>query len=219
MTRKRCNCCGKRRVLSAFARNKARPGGISGDCKECHRLLSHAHYRKHRTRLLASQKRRRALKLPVRRGEPRQPQTKTWVCVRCNKRQIIAAFSPASETHSGHMQPCKTCARPIKREQMRRWSKRNKGIVRAANRAYGQRNRVILRQRARERAKREPVKATARRVLSFAVRWGLIKKPSICQDCRKRFPKKQIHGHHTDYKKPTKVVWVCRQCHGRRHWK
>ena len=49
-----------------------------------------------------------------------------------------------------------------------------------------------------------------------ALRLGL-KKPDICEKCGKKFPIRKIHGHHSDYRKPLQIMWVCPQCHRQIH--
>jgi len=77
------------------------------------------------------------------------------------------------------------------------------------------RNRSSKDERARH--KKDPVKWHARTTLHRKVWWGVIKKPSVCQDCGARKQKREIHGHHEDYTKPLEVIWVCIDCHWKRH--
>ena len=58
--------------------------------------------------------------------------------------------------------------------------------------------------------KKHWLKMLARQLLNYHVKVGHIKKPKICSKCKK---KTKIEGHHSDYKKPLKVKWVCRKCH------
>lgn len=60
-------------------------------------------------------------------------------------------------------------------------------------------------------------KAKAQGCLRDAVRNGFVEKPNKCFLCENEFDKKYIHGHHLDYSKPLKVVWVCRICHKKVH--
>ena len=59
-----------------------------------------------------------------------------------------------------------------------------------------------------------PKQIKAREILSYHIKKGNIKKPTICEVCKKDFyDKKKIHGHHKDYNQPLKVVWCCSKCH------
>lgn len=64
--------------------------------------------------------------------------------------------------------------------------------------------------------KKYKAKQDARLILHTAVRKGEIIKPKRCTHCGKKCA---VHGHHTDYKKPLAVLWVCRQCHAAIHRK
>lgn len=40
------------------------------------------------------------------------------------------------------------------------------------------------------------------------------KKQAVCCDCHRIG---NMNAHHEDYRKPDEVIWVCDQCHGKRH--
>jgi hypothetical protein len=48
----------------------------------------------------------------------------------------------------------------------------------------------------------------------WAVKKGRLIKPEICEKCGE---KKDLQGHHEDYKKPLKVMWLCFICHCKQH--
>ena len=43
-----------------------------------------------------------------------------------------------------------------------------------------------------------------------------LNKPDKCEMCMK---KEKLHGHHTNYKKPLEVIWLCVSCHSTIHAK
>lgn len=53
-------------------------------------------------------------------------------------------------------------------------------------------------------------KYNAKHTARIAHKKGLLKKPKFCQLCGKEKP---LDKHHSDYNKPLKVIWICRQCH------
>lgn len=44
----------------------------------------------------------------------------------------------------------------------------------------------------------------------WALKKGKIKKPIHCQNCKQL---NKLEGHHNDYSKPLKVLWLCKKCH------
>ena len=58
--------------------------------------------------------------------------------------------------------------------------------------------------------KRNPEKIKTHSLVRSAVRNNSLFKSKNCAICTK---KKKLEAHHEDYKKPLKVVWMCRQCH------
>lgn len=59
-----------------------------------------------------------------------------------------------------------------------------------------------------------PEKLLAHQILRTAIRANKIKKPNLCELCKKN---KKLEGHHEDYNKPLVVKWLCRQCHIKLH--
>ena len=62
-----------------------------------------------------------------------------------------------------------------------------------------------------EKDKRE--RCSAWYAVKNAVNRGILKKPSHCEGCGKRTAKKNLAGHHHDYKDKLKVMWLCYTCH------
>ena len=58
-------------------------------------------------------------------------------------------------------------------------------------------------------------KRRAHRQVSVAVKVGLIKKSTTCENCG-RSPRR-LYGHHADYSKPLEVRWLCGKCHLAEH--
>lgn len=62
-------------------------------------------------------------------------------------------------------------------------------------------------------------KQLARGKLKHAINIGKVSKPSECSSCRREYLSKDLHGHHTNYKRPLDVVWLCQICHKAEHGK
>ena len=60
------------------------------------------------------------------------------------------------------------------------------------------------------------VKSKARAVMNYHLNLGNLSKPNNCMSCKEV---KKLDGHHKDYSKPLKVIWLCRVCHLQEHRK
>lgn len=58
-------------------------------------------------------------------------------------------------------------------------------------------------------------KIIARQAVTRALRKGKLVRPSICSNCRECVGK--THAHHTDYRKPLQIEWLCVECHKEIH--
>jgi hypothetical protein len=70
--------------------------------------------------------------------------------------------------------------------------------------------------KAKEAIQKQSEKGKARNALRIAVHAGKIIKPEKCERCK---TDGYVEGHHPDYSKPLEVVWLCRPCHRKVHWK
>ena len=59
-----------------------------------------------------------------------------------------------------------------------------------------------------------PQKVKVYAKVKSALNSGIIKKPSKCQSCN---TESKIHSHHSDYRKPLEVKWLCVICHEGHH--
>ena len=53
-------------------------------------------------------------------------------------------------------------------------------------------------------------KFRCRMLLSKAIAYGIIARPTCCMHCYERV---EVFGHHEDYRAVLDVVWLCRKCH------
>src|SRR5579863_611876 len=71
--------------------------------------------------------------------------------------------------------------------------------------------RAAIMERHRAKYEREHrVQIRARKLLSYHVCKGNIRRPKKCSVCGRRC---KPHGHHENYANPLEVIWVCEPCH------
>lgn len=129
-------------------------------------------------------------------------------CFKCRKTKPLSEFYKHSQMGDGYLGKCKLCTKkdvrrryydPEARERIARYEhERNKTERRKAKRLEYQRT-------MRERY---PGKYRARSKVANALRDGrIIKRP--CEVCGVE----NVEAHHTDYRKPLDVQWLCREHH------
>jgi len=64
--------------------------------------------------------------------------------------------------------------------------------------------------------KRNPEKAAAHGLVCWSLKAGTLIRNPNCQQCGVGC---KTQAHHSDYKKPLEVVWLCLECHGEKHRK
>ena len=57
-------------------------------------------------------------------------------------------------------------------------------------------------------------KCLAHQAVSRAISKGVLVKPKNCERCG---ASSKLHGHHNDYRKQLKVIWLCVTCHEKEH--
>ena len=62
--------------------------------------------------------------------------------------------------------------------------------------------------------RQHPERIAAHKMVAVAIRTGRLAKPLFCMRCL--LPRK-TEAHHGDYRKPLKVLWLCRPCHSYVH--
>lgn len=77
--------------------------------------------------------------------------------------------------------------------------------------------RLALKQMAFSPTKSKAEQIRASGLVNMRERRGAIVKPSCCQQCGVQG--KKLDKHHEDYQKPDEVVFLCRSCHMKRHWR
>jgi len=62
--------------------------------------------------------------------------------------------------------------------------------------------------------KKNPQKSAAHALVCWATKTGILKRSDVCEECG---IKCKTQGHHEDYMKPMDVIWVCKDCHSKKH--
>jgi hypothetical protein len=145
-------------------------------------------------------------------------------CTRCGAEKPLTSFYRKPDRPNGYSSHCKSCINAYEKQRVQDPEVRAR--KRADHRASYRRNRECVRQRrppydpdaAAERyaRRRGTPEQRARSLISGEVQSGRIVKPHACQDCEARGP---VQAHHEDYSRPLDVMWLCTQCHGKRHRK
>ena len=97
------------------------------------------------------------------------------------------------------------------REYRKQRGEVHRKYIREYNRAWRKKNGYHNEENSK---KRYPEKTAARQLLVYAIKRGQIKRGK-CRKCKK--PNAQ--GHHNDYTKPLKVIWLCPLHHTQYHAK
>lgn len=80
----------------------------------------------------------------------------------------------------------------------------------------GRRRSEISLKAAIEWGRKNPEKVKSSKLLREYIKRGIVKKPNKCSICKE---KRKIIGHHPNYSKPLKAIWVCYSCHKKIHFK
>ena len=124
-------------------------------------------------------------------------------CIKCGIKKILDSFYTHPKMKDGHLGKCKDCCRKDSLNNRHNNIER----VRAYDRKRGTRQTYVDTKLYRELF---PLRYKATNAVNNAVRDGKLTKPNRCEICKKR---RRVEGHHNDYSKPLKVVWVCKPCH------
>lgn len=91
------------------------------------------------------------------------------------------------------------------------WKNRQKITIKRKEYNATEKNKENRRKYYQENKEKLKKQNDAHKMVSYAVKLGLIKKPEKCEKCLEIYP--NLDGHHNDYDKPLEVLWICRKCH------
>ncbi len=130
----------------------------------------------------------------------------TKKCFKCEKIKDLSMFYGHPRMRDKHFNKCIECS---KADVL---SHRANNLERI--RAYDRKRNQLPQRIAGRNKYPSPEKRIAQHALGNAVRAGRIKKSKVCEDCGMSG---SVQGHHDDYSKPLKVIWLCVPCHAKRH--
>jgi hypothetical protein len=146
-------------------------------------------------------------------------------CIRCGGAKPLSEYYTHPRMTDGRLNKCKECCKSYARAKHHRGMNDPAWVAAQRERGREKHKRLNYTERYRDKAansaartfrKRYPEKAKAHAKVQYALRVGRIVRPGACQDCGETLP---LHGHHEDYSRPLEVVWLCRDCHMKRHRK
>jgi len=145
-------------------------------------------------------------------------------CTQCRETKSSDMFYRSAKNKDGMGSHCKPCSKEVgrawvaknkdrNRAKKREWNEANAELNASYKRKWVSANKEKASAATRTSQRKYPEKHRARKSLVQAVYMGKVSKPDQCEDCRGRFPKEKIQGHHKDYTKPFDVEWLCQKCH------
>ena len=130
-------------------------------------------------------------------------------CFKCGETKQLDEFYRHPQMKDGHLNKCKECN---KVDSSMRDPEKVKAYDLARAKTPARKAQSLIAQRRRR--SEHPEKHSAHDKLHAAVKSGKIIKAKFCQVCHSE---SKLEGHHEDYSKPLDVIWMCDQCHKRRH--
>jgi hypothetical protein len=189
-TMRNCYKCDELKELSEFHNDRTQAGGKSYECKKCKS---------------ENRKKKRQENPEKYREQNRKSKRKNAENIKISqKKHRLANRERILQRRRELREPRKELINL--REKERRKSDVNFHLKeRIRQKRFRERNKEILKP-----------KNDARKLVMYAVKLGVIKKPNQCEKCNSTG---KIEGHHTDYTKPLEVKWLCKLCHKQEHKK
>lgn len=128
-------------------------------------------------------------------------------CFKCKRKKPIESFYSHPATADKHLNKCKACTKKDVRRHYYSPEGRKNIIAYEAARARSPERRKKRIEYAKGMRRRNPGKYRTRQRTTQAVKSGkLVKKPCWCGS-------EKVQAHHTDYRRPLLVQWLCRKHH------
>ena len=152
-------------------------------------------------------------------------------CIRCKKEKDICSFYKHKGMADGYLNVCIECKKKysisyrIKNIEYIKEYDRNRPNRIERNKQFSLK-RALLKEKEPELYKKQkkesiirfrmkyPEKIKAHDRVSYAIKNGILKRAPFCQMCK---AEARCEAHHEDYTKPLDVLWLCDNCHKKRH--
>ena len=131
------------------------------------------------------------------------------ICYHCKQSKPDKEFNKDNHKTDGLYSYCMTCCRPKSTE----WNTLNKDKARAKVARYYAKHKEKIISKQKIRHEKYPPIRRARWMVAEAIKAGrLLIEP--CAVCRAT---ESVQGHHEDYTKPLRVLWLCASHHTKIH--
>ena len=206
---KQCSRCKISKPLSEFTKGSRYKDGLKTWCKSCvkeYGRLRHIEKKEHNNRLSKIYYQNHI--------EEHRGRCKRWEAKPENRAKRKAYRDKNKERFNSYFEKY----REIHREELRY----------NLNQYYRTHHDKMLEKGYKYRIK-YPERRIAKDKLAYAIKEGIIIKPTKCSECERDFTEFKdensinfrkptlIHGHHEDYSEPLEVIWLCWECHARLH--
>lgn len=187
---RKCYKCKEDKEFSEFYKDRTQVGGISYECKKCSS---------------ENRKRERDENPEKYREQVRKSAAKNYETIRASQKKYLL------ENRDRILARRKERREPRKVELNAKESERRKE-QRKNNPTFVKNERKKQREYYRKNRDKMIPQHNAHKLVMYAIRLGLLKRPLECEVCKSNI---KIEGHHDDYSKPLEVRWICKSC----HWK
>lgn len=129
-------------------------------------------------------------------------------CTKCDKKlsATLKYFPSNKKTKDKLGSWCRICCK----KYQEKYNQSGKGKTACKRYRQTEKGKKAQQRKAKKYRKKYPKECCTHKKLQRAVKAGKIKRPNKCSKCNKKC---KPDGHHPDYKKPLKVIWLCKQCH------
>lgn len=133
-------------------------------------------------------------------------------CFKCGLIKPLNEFYKHPQMKDGTVNKCKECNKKDVREHRLNPEYRESVLKYDRDRFKSLQRKINILEYQRKRRKKYPEKESARRKLSYAIKYNnIVRQP--CEVCGN----KKVEAHHYDYSKPLDVRWLCFKCHRKEH--